>query len=99
MARFRPAEQEHGEVAGAMGPEDWSEMSFTVLGVDAHVAVKAGGPMMLIDAQHRAGEIEHKWDLDRPDAVLAQVVAAEGRLVPVDEETYALVEAAGDGAD
>lgn len=92
MARIRPAELDHGEVAGALGPEDWSELRSTALGTPCVLAVRGGGPLLLVDAQHRVAGLAERWDPDHPDSVLAQVAAAGGRLVPVDEETYALVE-------
>jgi ApbE family len=92
MARLSPAPEQQSEVAGALGADDWADLEFEALGTWVLLAVRGGGPGLLIDARQRIAELDHRWNPDVPGSMIAALNAAAGRPVPVDDDTYALVE-------
>jgi thiamine biosynthesis lipoprotein ApbE len=93
VPRLTPAPDQPSAVAGALGEDDWSELELEALGTWGRVAVRGGGPGLLIDARQRLDDLDRLWDPSRPDSLVAQIEAAPGTPVPVDDTTFALVEA------
>lgn len=98
MPRLTPAPEEPSAVAGALGDTGWSQIDLPVLGTTAHLAVRGGGPGLLIDAQQLLDDYDRRWNPDRPDSLVAQIEAAEGA-VPVDDETFQLVSRSVEAAE
>ena len=99
MARLSPAPDQPSAVAGALGDHGWSQLDLTALGTGVRLAVRGGGPALLIDARQLLDELDRKWNPARPDSLVAQLEAAGGAAVPVDDDTFALVEASIDAAE
>ncbi len=93
MPRLTPAPDQPSAVAGALGDDDWSELELGALGTWGRVAVRGGGPGLLIDARQRLDDLDRLWDPSRPDSLVAQIESTPGQPVPVDDATFALVEA------
>ena len=93
MPRVTPGENEPSTLAGELGEDGWSHLDLEALGVGVHLAVQGGGPGVLIDGRQLVDEADRRWNPTRPDSLVAQIEAAGGEAVPVDDETYALVEA------
>jgi thiamine biosynthesis lipoprotein ApbE len=93
VPRLTPAPEQPSAVAGALGEDDWSELEIEGLGVTGRVAVRGGGPGLLIDARQRLDDLDRLWGPTRPDSLVAQIEAAPGQPVAVDDATYTLVEA------
>ncbi len=92
MARLSPAPDQPSEVAGSLGADDWAELEFDALGTWARLAVRGGGPGLLIDGRQRIGELDRRWNPAHPDSTVAALNAMTGRAIPVDDDTYSLVE-------
>lgn len=93
MARLSPAPDQPSAVAGALGDHGWSQLDLVALGTGVRLAVRGGGPALLIDARQLVDDLDRKWNPARPDSLVAQLEAAGGAAVPLDDDTYALVEA------
>ena len=93
MPRLTPAPEQPSAVAGALGEDDWSELEIEALGVRGRVAVRGGGPGLLIDARQRLDDLDRLWGPTRPDSLVTEIESSPGRPVAVDDATYALVEA------
>jgi thiamine biosynthesis lipoprotein len=93
VPRLTPAPEEPSAVAGALGDHGWSQLDIPVLGTVARLAVRGGGPGLLIDAQGLLEDLDRRWNPARPESLIAQIEAGGGDAVPVDDETFALVEA------
>jgi thiamine biosynthesis lipoprotein len=91
VPRLTPAPEEPSAVAGALGDTGWSELDLPVLGTLAHLAVRGGGPGLLIDARQLLEEYDRRWNPARPESLVAQLEAGDGP-VPVDD-TFRLVAA------
>lgn len=100
MPRLTPAPNQPSAVAGALGDSAWSQVRFDALGTTVAVAVRGGGPGLLIDARQLVDDDDRRWNPHRPDSLVARMESGEGA-VPVDDETYALVVASlrGRGGD
>jgi thiamine biosynthesis lipoprotein len=98
MPRLTPAPEEPSAVAGALGDTGWSEIDLPVLGTVAHLGVRGGGPGLLIDAQGLLEDYDRRWNPARPESLVAQIEAGEGA-VPVDDETFLLVQNSVEAAD
>lgn len=97
MPRLTPAPEQPSAVAGALGDTGWSELDLPVLGTVAHLAVRGGGPGLLIDAQQLLDDYDRRWNPARPESLVAQLEAGSGP-VPVDDETFRLVSASVEAA-
>ena len=97
MPRLTPAPEEPSAVAGALGDTGWSELDLPVLGTLAHLAVRGGGPGLLIDAQGLLEDYDRRWNPARAESLVAQLEAGDGP-VPVDDETFRLVTASVEAA-
>ena len=53
----------------------------------------AAGPRLLIDARQLLDDLDRKRNPARPNSLVAQLEAGRGAAVPVDDDTFALVEA------
>jgi thiamine biosynthesis lipoprotein ApbE len=94
VPRLTPAPEEGpSAVAGALGDSGWSQLAFAVLGTSTALAVRGGSPGLLIDARQLLDDYDRKWNPARPESLVAQIEAAEGTPVPVDDDTFSLVEA------
>lgn len=93
VARLSPAPDQPSAVAGALGDNDWSQLEVTALGTGVRLAVRGGGPVLLIDARQLLDDLDRKWNPTRPGSLVAQLEEANGAAVPVDNDTFALVEA------
>jgi len=93
VARLSPAPDQPSAVAGALGDHGWSQLDVTALGTGVRLAVRGGGPGLLIDARQLLDDLDRKWNPARPESLVAQLEAADGAAVPVDDDTFALVEA------
>jgi len=93
MPRLTPAPEQPSAVAGALGDTGWSQLRLEVLGHPTLVAVRGGGPGLLIEARQLLDEYDRRWNPSRPDSLVAQIEAAGGEAVPVDDDTFRLVEA------
>lgn len=93
VARLSPAPDQPSAVAGALGDHGWSQLDLTALGTGVRLAVRGGGPALLIDARQLLDDLDRKWNPGRPDSLVAQLEAAGGAAVPLDDDTFALVEA------
>lgn len=80
-------------MAGALGDNGWSQLDVPALGTTVRLFVRGGGPALLIDARQRLDDLDRRWNPARPDSLVAAVEAAAGSPVPVDDETFALIEA------
>jgi thiamine biosynthesis lipoprotein ApbE len=98
VPRLTPAPNEPSVVAGALGDHGWSQLDFPVLGTTATLAVRGGGPGLLVEARALLDEYDRRWNPDRPESLIAQIEAAEGAAVPVDDETFELVLASVEAA-
>jgi thiamine biosynthesis lipoprotein ApbE len=98
VPRLTPAPEQPSAVAGALGDNGWSQLSLEVLGTYAFLAVRGGGPGLLIDARQLLDDYDRKWNPTRPESLIAQVEAAGGAAVPVDDETFHLVQASVEAA-
>lgn len=92
MPRLTPAPEQPSAVAGALGDGGWSEIDLPVLGTVAHLAVRGGGPGLLIEARELLEEYDRRWNPARPGSLVALIEAGDGP-VPVDDETFRLVQA------
>ena len=86
-------------VAGALGDHGWSQLDVGALGTAVRLAVRGGGPALLIDARQLLDDLDRKWNPARPDSLVAQLEGAGGAAVPLDDDTYTLVEASVAAAD
>lgn len=93
MARLSPAPDQPSAVAGALGDHDWSQLDVNALGTGARLAVRGGGPVLLIDARQLLDDLDRKWNPTRPGSLVAQLEGSNGSAVPLDDDTFALVEA------
>ena len=93
MARLSPAPDQPSAVAGALGDNGWSQLDVTALGAEVRLAVRGGGPALIIDARQLLDDLDRKWNPARPDSLVAQLEAGAGAAVPLDDDTYALVQA------
>ena len=93
MARLSPAPNQPSAVAGALGDNGWSQLEVESLGTTVGMAVRGGGPGLLIDGRQLLDDLDRKWNPARPESLVAQIEAADGQAVPVDDDTYALIEA------
>jgi thiamine biosynthesis lipoprotein len=93
VARLSPAPDQPSAVAGALGDNGWSQLEVESLGTRVGLAIRGGGPGLLIDARQLLDDLDRKWNPARPESLVAQIEAADGQAVPVDDDTYALVEA------
>ena len=93
MARLSPAPDQPSAVAGALGDHDWSQLDVNALGTVARLAVRGGGPVLLIDARQLLDDLDRKWNPTRPGSLVAQLEGSNGSAVPLDDDTFALVEA------
>ena len=93
VARLSPAPDQPSAVAGALGDNDWSQLAVEGLGTTVGLAVRGGGPGLLIDARQLLDDLDRKWNPARPESLVAQIEAADGQAVPLDDDTYALIEA------
>ncbi len=80
-------------MAGALGDHGWSQLDVNALGAAVRLAVRGGGPALLIDARQLLDDLDRKWNPARPNSLVAQLEAGSGTAVPVDDDTFALVEA------
>ena len=99
MPRLTPAPEQPSAVAGALGETGWSQLQLEVLGHPTLLAVRGGGPGLLIDARQLLDEYDRRWNPDRPESLVAQIEAAGGEAVPVDDETFQLVRRSVEAAD
>lgn len=93
VARLSPAPDQPSVVAGALGDNDWSQLEIESLGATVAMAVRGGGPGLLIDGRQLLDDLDRKWNPARPESLVAQIEAADGDAVPVDDDTYGLIEA------
>ncbi len=93
MARLTPAPNQPSAVAGALGDHGWSRLDVDALGTSVRLAVRGGGPALLIDARQLLDDLDRKWNPEQPDSLVAQLERSGGAAVPLDDDTYALVEA------
>jgi hypothetical protein len=86
-------------VAGALGAHGWSQLELEVLGTTAMLAIRGGGPGLLIDARQLLDDYDRRWNPTRAESLIAQIEGAEGSAVPVDDETFRLVETSVEAAE
>jgi ApbE family len=98
VPRLTPAPEQPSAVAGALGDTGWSQLSLEVLGTTVLLAVRGGGPGLLIDARQLLDDYDRKWNPTRSESLVAQIEAAAGQAVPVDDETFRLVQASVEAA-
>jgi len=87
-----PSAPEHPAVLeSAAGVLGWSEARFRAMGTDVHLAVLGDDPTLLDQARRRIEDLEQRWSRFRPDSLLNRLNDADGRPVPVDDETFDLI--------
>ena len=74
MARLSPAPDQPSAVAGALGDHGWSQLDVGALGTAVRLAVRGGGPALLIDARQLLDDLDRKWNPARPDSLVAQTL-------------------------
>ena len=97
MARLSPAPDQPSVVAGALGDSAWSRLDLDAFGGPVVVAVRGGGPALLVDGRQAVVDADARWNPRRPGSLTAAMEA--GGPVPVDDETFALVEASVEAAE
>lgn len=90
MARLSPAPEQPSVVAGALGDSAWSRLDLDAFGGPVVVAVRGGGPALLVDGRQAVVDADRRWNPRHAESLTAAMEA--GGTVPVDDETFALVE-------
>jgi FAD:protein FMN transferase len=67
------------------------ELTFPVMGSEAHLVVVQGEPAILDDARDRLHELHRRWTRFEPDSEVSRINANAGRPVAVSAETVVLV--------